>query len=193
MEQDLPNAPNIDDENFDSLSLYENDRPLLCHEFLQDNLSSSSDEVPDSCCSSSVAERIELQQIPNSFSNALANASAMHAASFTKNPNNTVAIQQSSGITVGNKVFFTGPVVIKQFNADDDNYDILTRNETVNSNRVGNLCLMTKGNWLITIIVFVMVVALITTTTSSLTLINKLKGEGWCIFLTRFISEKSCE
>lgn len=47
---------------------------------------------------------------------------ATHATSnLNLNPNNNVAIKASSGITVGNKNVFTGPIVIKQFITDDEN------------------------------------------------------------------------
>lgn len=167
METDLLCVPYIDD----SVS-------FIDQELLQDNLSTSSDEVPDSRCSSSsssVVERIELQQMPNGFANGI----ATHAPHLLHpGPSNSVAIKESSGITVGTKILFTGPVVIKQFHADDD---ILKRNKTENLiSARKNRCLIKKGYCLKTIVSLI-VVALIATITAILTFSEQHKDEGWCV------------
>lgn len=183
----VPNtSPNADVENFDNISFHENNR-----EFFDDD----STVLSDSLCSSSVGERAEIQQIPNGI--------AMHAltSSLNSNPSNGVAIQSSSGITVGSKNFFSGNVVIKQFmaegevskrkEAENGNFgtkqfiqgEISKPNETENSHSGGKKfkmwwkkhCCSTKGNFVI-MIAFTMFVVLFATITAIFTLLKHHKG-----------------
>ncbi|KAJ6633089.1 Peptidoglycan-recognition protein SD [Pseudolycoriella hygida] len=115
MSQEIVSVPNVEIREFEQISFHEPNSSEDILSFTDETIYSSND---------SYAYGYD----PNAGEIHVPSGSTTYATS-TSNPNNKVAIKSSSGITVGNKNFFSGPVVIKQFFTDDEK---LAKNESQN-------------------------------------------------------------